>query len=41
MQTGRSRGYGYVEFVDTDVAKIAAETMHNYLMCGRLLKGIA
>ena len=36
--TGRSRGYGYVEFMLPDVAKIAAETMNNYLMCGRLLK---
>lgn len=35
---GKSRGYGYVEFVLPDVAKIAAETMNNYLMCGRLLK---
>ncbi|KAK2586528.1 hypothetical protein KPH14_011420 [Odynerus spinipes] len=37
-KTGTSRGYGYVEFQHTDVAKIAAETMNNYLMCGRLLK---
>ncbi|EZA61762.1 hypothetical protein DMN91_004482 [Ooceraea biroi] len=37
-KNGKSRGYGYVEFVHTDVAKIAAETMNNYLMCGRLLK---
>lgn len=36
--TGRSRGYGYVEFMYPEVAKIAAETMNNYLMCGRLLK---
>ncbi|XP_047356294.1 MKI67 FHA domain-interacting nucleolar phosphoprotein-like [Vespa velutina] len=37
-KTGISRGYGYVEFQYPDVAKIAAETMNNYLMCGRLLK---
>ncbi|XP_076648757.1 MKI67 FHA domain-interacting nucleolar phosphoprotein-like [Halictus rubicundus] len=36
--TGKSRGYGYVEFEHSDVAKIAADTMNNYLMCGRLLK---
>lgn len=37
-KTGASRGYGYVEFQHQEVAKIAAETMNNYLMCGRLLK---
>ncbi|XP_014485868.1 PREDICTED: MKI67 FHA domain-interacting nucleolar phosphoprotein [Dinoponera quadriceps] len=37
-RTGKSRGYGYVEFMHKEVAKIAAETMNNYLMCGRLLK---
>lgn len=37
-KTGKSRGYGYVEFAYPEVAKIAAETMNNYLMCGRLLK---
>lgn len=36
--TGKSRGYGYVEFEHPEVAKIAADTMNNYLMCGRLLK---
>ncbi|CAK9829551.1 MKI67 FHA domain-interacting nucleolar phosphoprotein-like [Anthophora retusa] len=36
--TGKSRGYGYVEFMHPNVAKVAAETMNNYLMCGRLLK---
>lgn len=36
--TGRSRGYGYVEFMYPEVAKVAAETMNNYLMYGRLLK---
>ncbi|XP_066603325.1 MKI67 FHA domain-interacting nucleolar phosphoprotein-like [Prorops nasuta] len=37
-KTGRSRSYGYVEFLRPEVAKIAAETMNNYLMFGRLLK---
>lgn len=36
--TGRSRGYGYIEFAVPGVAEVAAETMNNYLMCGRLLK---
>ncbi|KAG7187570.1 hypothetical protein KM043_016640 [Ampulex compressa] len=36
--TGCSRGYGYVKFQHPDVARVAAETMNNYLMCGRLLK---
>ncbi|XP_050507057.1 MKI67 FHA domain-interacting nucleolar phosphoprotein-like [Diabrotica virgifera virgifera] len=31
-KTGNSKGYGYVEFVNPEVAKIAAETMNNYLM---------
>ncbi|KAJ8921425.1 hypothetical protein NQ315_003043 [Exocentrus adspersus] len=31
-QSGRSKGYGYIEFLHPDVAKIAAETMNNYLM---------
>lgn len=39
-KTGKSRGYGYVEFAHPEVAKIAAETMNNYLMCGRLLKAV-
>jgi len=37
-KTGKNCGYGYVEFLHSDVAKIAAETMNNYLMSGRLLK---
>ncbi|KAL0114627.1 hypothetical protein PUN28_011731 [Cardiocondyla obscurior] len=39
-RTGKSRGYGYVEFLHSQVAKIAADTMNNYLMCGRLLKAV-
>lgn len=38
-KTGRSKGYGYVEFLHTEVAKIAAETMNNYLMFKRRLVG--
>ncbi|KAI4480865.1 hypothetical protein M0804_009962 [Polistes exclamans] len=37
-KTGASRGFGYVEFLVPEVAKVAAETMNNYLMCGRLMK---
>lgn len=37
-QTARSKGYAFVEFACDDVAKIVAETMHNYMMFGRLLK---
>ncbi|KAF2878673.1 hypothetical protein ILUMI_27481 [Ignelater luminosus] len=35
--TGRSKGYGFVEFASAEVAKIAAETMDNYLMFNRRL----
>lgn len=38
MQTGRAKGYAYVEFAISEVAKIAADTMHNYMMFGKLLK---
>lgn len=37
--TGRSKGYGFVEFKHPGVAKVAAETMNNYLMFKRILKG--
>ena len=37
-QTARSKGYAFVEFACDKVAKIVAETMHNYMMFGRLLK---
>jgi len=30
--SGRSKGYGYVEFANPEVAKIAADTMNNYVM---------
>ncbi len=31
-------GYGFIEFENDEVAKIAAETMNNYLMFNKLLK---
>ncbi|CAH0552911.1 unnamed protein product [Brassicogethes aeneus] len=31
-KTGRSKGFGYIEFANPEIAKIAAETMNNYLM---------
>jgi len=37
-KTGGSRGFGYIEFEDEDVAKIAAETMNGYLMFRCLIK---
>ncbi|KAJ2082655.1 nucleolar protein [Coemansia sp. RSA 988] len=37
-QTGRSRHYAFIEFTNSEVAKIVAETMDNYLMFDRLLK---
>lgn len=38
LQTGASKGYGFVEFESDDVAKIVADTMNNYLFSERLLK---
>ncbi|KAK3726432.1 hypothetical protein QZH41_014944 [Actinostola sp. cb2023] len=37
-QSARSKGYAFVEFECDEVAKIAAETMDNYIMFGRVLK---
>ncbi|EST04532.1 RNA recognition motif domain protein [Kalmanozyma brasiliensis GHG001] len=37
-KTGASKHYAFVEFADRDVAKIVQETMHNYLIDGRLLQ---
>lgn len=37
-KTGNSKGYAFLEFESEDVAKIAAETMNNYLFGERLLK---
>lgn len=39
QRSGRSKGYGYVEFLHPEVAKIAAESMNNYLMFKRKLVG--
>ncbi|XP_048006860.1 MKI67 FHA domain-interacting nucleolar phosphoprotein-like [Leguminivora glycinivorella] len=39
-RTGRSKGYAFVEFREPAVAEIVAETMNNYLMGKRLIKGI-
>ncbi|KAJ4447854.1 hypothetical protein ANN_09863 [Periplaneta americana] len=36
--TGNPRGYAFIEFLYSEVAQVVAETMNNYLMCGRLLK---
>lgn len=37
-KTGASKHFGYIEFESLDVAKVAAETMNNYLLEGHLLK---
>ncbi|CAK1546218.1 unnamed protein product [Leptosia nina] len=37
-RTGNSKGYAFVEFRDTTVAQVVAETMNNYLMGKRLIK---
>jgi len=37
-KTAQSKGYAFVQFVDADVAKIVADTMNDYILCGRLLK---
>ncbi|XP_064644110.1 MKI67 FHA domain-interacting nucleolar phosphoprotein-like [Lineus longissimus] len=37
-RTGGSKGYGFVEFEYAEVAKVAADTMNNYLMFEKLLK---
>lgn len=35
--SGKSKGYAFVEFESSEVAKIAAEAMHDYLMFGQKL----
>ena len=35
--SGKSKGYAFLEFESSEVAKIAAETMHDYLMFGQKL----
>lgn len=37
-RTGASKHYAFVEFKHEEVARIVADTMHNYLMFGRLLQ---
>lgn len=37
-KTGNSKHYAFIEFKESEVAKIAAETMDNYLLMGHLLK---
>lgn len=37
-RTGTSRHYAFVEFRHAEVARIVAETMHNYLLAGHLLQ---
>lgn len=37
-KTHKSRGFGFVEFELTQVAKAAAEAMHNYLFFNQVLK---
>jgi len=38
LRTGNHKGYGFVEFENVEVARIAAETMNNYLMFNKILK---
>lgn len=38
-RTGNSKGFAFVEFKEPAVAEIVAETMNNYLMGKRLIKG--
>lgn len=37
-KSGNSKHYAFIEFKELEVAKIAAETMNNYLLMGHLLK---
>ena len=37
-KTGKSKHYGFIEFQDKEVAKIACEAMNNYLVFGHLLQ---
>merc|ERR1712032_761443 len=37
QKTGRSKGYGFIEFDDMEVAEIAARTMNHYILFDRLL----
>lgn len=37
-KSGKSKHYGFIQFDDYETAKIASETMNNYLLFGHLLK---
>ncbi|XP_020208964.1 uncharacterized RNA-binding protein C1827.05c [Cajanus cajan] len=37
-RTGKSRHFGFIEFESPEVAKIVADTMHNYLLFEHLLQ---
>lgn len=37
-KSGKSKHYGFIEFGSYEVAKVAQETMNNYLLFGHLLK---
>ncbi|CAH9108635.1 unnamed protein product [Cuscuta epithymum] len=37
-KTGKSKHYGFIEFESPEVAKIVAETMHNYLLFEHVLQ---
>jgi len=36
-KTGRSRGYAFIQFESAEVAEIVQKTMHNYILCDKLL----
>lgn len=38
FQTGKSKGYAFVEFYSDEVAKVVADTMDNYLVFERIVK---
>eukprot|EP01089_Gocevia_fonbrunei_P011980 TRINITY_DN2700_c0_g1_i5.p1 TRINITY_DN2700_c0_g1~~TRINITY_DN2700_c0_g1_i5.p1 ORF type:complete len:179 (-),score=43.85 TRINITY_DN2700_c0_g1_i5:27-563(-) len=37
-KTGKPKGYGWIEFEDEEVARIAVATMNKYIIEGRILK---
>eukprot|EP00041_Stephanoeca_diplocostata_P038158 m.1481205 g.1481205 ORF g.1481205 m.1481205 type:complete len:484 (-) comp25174_c0_seq5:4306-5757(-) len=37
-KTARTRGFAFIEFFHREVAEIVVDTMHNYLLFGKLLK---
>eukprot|EP00116_Pleurobrachia_bachei_P008509 sb/3468771/ len=40
-KTSESKGYAFILFENEEVARIVAKTMHDYILCGRLLKSAA